>query len=114
VGRNYCKISSPQKEQAYPEEHRPKEASENGMFVRRHPNILARLVQKSHQFLNLPNVIGETGLHRRRNAKCLVDPAVVVHEVQRDVVGVIQLGIVSFFGGIDPHSGQRSGVARRS
>jgi hypothetical protein len=60
-------------------------------------------------------MIGQPGLHGYGNAECLVNPAVVVvHEVQRDVVGVIQVGIVSFFGGIDPHSGQRSGVARRS
>jgi hypothetical protein len=66
-------------------------------------------------FLNLPNMIGQPGLHGRCNAKRLADPAaVVVHEVKGNVVGSIQLAAISFFGGTAPHSGQRSGVARRS
>ena len=47
-------------------------------------------VDQPHQFLNLPNMIGQPGLHGRCDPQCLMDPAViVVHEVQRDIVGVI-------------------------
>jgi hypothetical protein len=73
------------------------------------------LIQQPHQFLNLPNVIGQPGLHGGRDAKRLVDPAVViVHEVKGNDVGVIQCEGTAVFVGKVPHSGQRSGVARRS
>lgn len=48
------------------------------------------LTEQCRQFLKLPNMIGQPGLHGWRNSQRPVNPAVVVvHEVQRDVVGVI-------------------------
>jgi hypothetical protein len=47
-------------------------------------------------------MIGKPGLHGWRDAKRLVDAA------------VIQFDAISFLGGTAPHSGHRSGVARRS
>ena len=47
-------------------------------------------IQQRHQFLKLPNMIAQPGLHRRGYAKRLVNPAVVVvHEVKRHHLGVI-------------------------
>jgi hypothetical protein len=43
-----------------------------------------------HQFFQFPNMIGQSRLHGWRDTECLVNPAVVVvHEMQRDIMGVI-------------------------
>jgi hypothetical protein len=55
-------------------------------------SIILRFVrfQQSDQFIKLPNVVGQSSLHRWRHAECLVNPAVVVvHLVNRDCVRVI-------------------------
>jgi hypothetical protein len=73
------------------------------------------LIEQGQQFLNLPNMIGQPRLRRGRDPERLVNPAVVVvHEMRRDVVGMIQVETSAVFGGIVPHSGHLSGVARRS
>jgi len=52
------------------------------------------LSDQPYQFLNLPNMIGQPGLHGWCNPQSLVNPAVVVmHEVQGDVVGVVTAAI---------------------
>ena len=47
-------------------------------------------IDQLHQFLDLPYMIGQPGLHGWCDPMCLMNPTVVVvHEVQRDVMGVI-------------------------
>ena len=56
----------------------------------RHIRHIVILIDQRHQFIQFPNVIGQSRFHRRRDAKCLVSAGeIVVHEVKGDVVVVV-------------------------